>query len=170
MSHVRALSFDALEARKLLTQSHIAAPHTTPMIVAAPVVLDGTLAVDNNLATSNTNADGSSTSSTPVAGNLGALGKVRGVWNENQDEFGDPTGVDVLRLHTSKGSLIITFDTLNVVKAHAAPHGAVYYQRAQQFYSGTGAYTHATESGMIDLTTNHSRTQIVSLTLTSAKT
>jgi hypothetical protein len=168
MSHVRALGFDALEARKLLTAAHIAAPHTTPMIVATPVVLNGTLTVDNNQVDSTTNADGSSTSSTPVAGRLGALGKVRGVWNTNLDEFGDPTGTDVLRLHAAKGSLIITFNTVNTVKPHPAAHGAVYYPRAQVLYSGTGAYSGATESGMIDLTTNHGRNQIVSLTLTSA--
>ena len=170
MSHVRTLGFDALEGRRLLSAARAIAPHTMPMIAAAPVVLDGTLTVDNQGATSSNNADGSSTSSTPVAGHLAALGKVRGVWNESQDAFGDSTGVDVLRLHNSKGSIIITFNTLNTVKAEPAAHGALYYSRAQKLYSGTGAYAGATESGMINLTTNHGRNQIVSLTIESTST
>ena len=172
MSHVRALGFDALEVRKLLTAAHVAAPHTTPMIVATPVVLDGTLTVDNNQVDSTTNADGSSTSSTPVAGRLGALGKVRGVWNENRRRVRrHPPASTSCDLHAAKGSLIITFNTANTaVKPHPAAHGAVYYPCAQQVYSGTGAYSGATESGMIDLTTNHGRNQIVSLVLTTANT
>jgi hypothetical protein len=170
MSHVRALGFDALETRKLLTRSHVLTPHTTPMTVATPVVLDGTLAVDNSEANSITNPDGSTTTSTPVAGRLGALGKVRGLWNQTVDEFGDIDGPNVLRLAVPKGALIVTFSTVTAVKAHPAAHGAVYYPRAQQVFTGTGAYTGATESGMIDLTTNHSRSEIVSLVLTTATT
>ncbi len=168
MSHARALSFDALEARKLLSGSRVAAPHTTPMIAATPVVLAGTLTVKNSAAITNTNPDGSSTTSTPVTGRLAALGKVRGVWNQTVDEFGDTEGPNVLRLAVPNGSLIVTFNTLTAVKAHPAGHGTVYYPRAQEVLEGTGAYAGATESGMIDLTTNHSRSQIVSLVLTTA--
>ncbi len=170
MRHLRALGFDALEARKLLTASHAAKHHTVPMIPATPIDLDGTLAVDNNAMTSTTNPDGSSTSSTPVVGRLGTLGKVRGVWNQGLDAFGDPTGVNALRLGTSKGSVIIVFDTVNAVKPLPAPHDAIYDARAQELYTGTGAYAGAVESGMIDMTTNSGRNQFVSLTLKSANT
>ena len=128
MSHVRALGFDALEARKLLTAAHIAALHTTPMIVAAPVVFDGTLTVDNNQRT-RPRTPTAAQPHRPPSPALGALGKVRGVWNKNLDQFGDPTGLDVLRLHAPKGSLIIMFNTPNTVKPHAAAHGTVYYPR-----------------------------------------
>jgi hypothetical protein len=168
MSHVRALGFDALEDRKLLSRSHVAAPHTTPMVVATPVVLDGTLAVDNSAAASTSNPDGSTTTSTPVAGRLGALGKVRGVWNQTVDEFGDLDGPNVLRLAVPKGSLIVTFNTLTAIKAHPTGHGDFYYPRAQQVLEGTGAYAGAVETGMIDLTTNHSKSEITSLVLSTA--
>jgi len=167
MSHRRALGFDALEGRTLLSGSRVAVHHSTPMIAATPVVLDGTLAVDNNSANITTNPDGTSISSTPVAGRLGALGKVRGVWNVGLDTFGDTTGVNALRLHAPKGSLVISFSTVNTVKPHPAARGAVYYPRAQQLVAGTGAYAKATESGMIDLTTNPGRKQTVSLALMS---
>ena len=68
MSHVRALGFDALESRRLLSGTHVALPHTLPMIAAGPVVLDGTLTVNSSAAVSNTNPDGSSTTMTPVSG------------------------------------------------------------------------------------------------------
>jgi hypothetical protein len=168
MRYVRALGFDALEARKLLTGPLVAPHHTTPIIAATPVVLDGTLVVDSSAATSSSNSDGSSTTSTPVVGDLGTLGKVRGVWNQIVDEFCDTDGPDVPRLQLPKGSLIITFYTLNTVPAHPAAHGAVYYSRAQQLCAGTGAYAGTTESGMIDLTTNYDRNQIVGLKLISA--
>ncbi len=170
MSHVRALGFDALEVRKLLSGTHVAHSHTTAMIPATPVVLNGTLTVDNNAATSTTNVDGSTTTSTPVAGRLGALGKVRGLWNQTVDEFGDLDGPNVLRLALPKGSLIVTFNTLNPVKAHPGSHGTFYYPRAQQVFSGTGAYAGATESGMIDVTTNHTKSEVTSLVLTTAST
>jgi hypothetical protein len=171
MSRVRAhaFSFDALEDRKLMTAAHrVAKPHTTPMIIGTPLVLNGTLAVDNNLASSMNNPDGSTTTSTPVAGNLSSLGKVEGVWNSTVDEFGDIDGPNVLRLANAKGSVIITFNTANAAKAHSAGHGSVYYARAQKLYTGTGAYAGATESGMLDMTSNDSKSEIESLTLKSA--
>ncbi len=82
MSRVRAhaFSFDALEDRTLMTAAHrVARPHTTPMIAGTPLVLNGTLAVDNSLSSSIDNPDGSTTTSTPLAGNLSSLGKVEGV-------------------------------------------------------------------------------------------
>ncbi len=102
------------------------------MIAAAPLVLSGTLAVDSNQTSSIDNADGSSTTSTPLAGSLGSLGRVTGVWNESVDSFGEPSGLNVLRLQTGKGSLVITFSTVNTVKAHPAGHGEVYYAQCAE--------------------------------------
>jgi hypothetical protein len=166
---IRAFGFDSLEARELLAASHQAArPHSTPMIAETPLVLSGTLAVENNLTSSVPNADGSTTTSTPLAGNLGSLGRVTGVWNESLDSFGDASGLNVLRLQTGKGSLVITFSTVNTVKTHPAGHGEVFYTRAQKLFAGTGAYAGAKESGMLDLTTNPGRSAIASVTLKSA--
>ena len=82
--------------------------------------------------------------------------------------FGQPSGLNVLRLQTGKGSLVITFSTVNTAKAHPAGHGAVFYTRAQKLFAGTGAYAGAKESGMLDLTTNSARSEIAELTLKSA--
>ena len=171
MSRVRGyeIRFDVLEARELLAASHhVVGPHSTPMIAGTPLVLSGTLAVDSNLTSSIGNGDGSSTTSTPLEGNLGSLGRVTGVWNESVDSFGEASGLNVLRLQTGKGSLIITFSTVNTAKAHPAGHGEVYYARAQKLLTGTGAYAKAKESGMLDLTTNAARSEIASVTLKSA--
>ncbi len=171
MSRVRARTFslDVLEDRKLMTAAHrVARPHATPMIAGTPLVLTGTLAVDNSLSSSIDNPDGSTTTSTPLAGNLSSLGKVQGVWNSTVDEFGDQAGPNVLRIANSKGSVIITFNTATTAKAHAAGHGSVYYARAQKLYTATGAYAGDTESGMLDMTSNDSKSDIVSVTLKSA--
>jgi hypothetical protein len=171
MSRFRAHSFrfDVLEGRELLAAAHhVVKPHVTPAIARAPLVLSGTLAVDNQKTSSIDNADGSSTTTTPIAGSLGSLGRVTGVWNESVDSFGQPSGLNVLRLQTKKGSLVITFSTSNTVKAHPAGHGAVIYTRAQKLFTGTGAYAGAKESGMLDLTSNSGGSEIVSVTLKSA--
>jgi hypothetical protein len=171
MSRVRAheIRFDALETRELLAASHhVVAPHTKPKVAASPLVLTGTLAVDSSKTSSIANGDGSSTTTTPLAGNLGSLGRATGVWNTSVDSFGEPSGLNVLRLQTGKGSLVITFSTVNTAKAHPAGHGEVYYARAQKLLVGTGAYAGAKESGMLDLTTNSARSAIASVTLRSA--
>ena len=90
------------------------------------------------------------------------------MWNQTVDEFGDVDGPNVLRLAAPSGSVVITFNTTNSVKAHPRAHGTFYYPHAQRLYAGTGAYTGTTESGMIDLTTNHARNEVTSLMLTSA--
>ena len=133
MRHVRAIGFDALEDRRLLSAAHhVAKPHTKPMIPAGtPISLNGMLQVDNAMTSSLENVDGSTTDSTPVVGTVATLGKVTGVWNENLDEYGENTGVDVLRLANSKGSVIITFNTETTAKAHSAGHDEVYYARAR---------------------------------------
>ena len=82
---------------------------------ATPVVLNGTLNVDNNpnATTTTTNDDGSMTTSVPVAGQLGALGQVRGIWNETVDSFGDYEGPDTLILHDAKGAFVVAFNNEN---------------------------------------------------------
>jgi hypothetical protein len=170
MRHVHTLRFEALESRELLTRPHVAAAHPAPAVAAAPLVLDGTLAVDNGAASTTTNMDGSSTTSIPVAGQLGALGEVRGVWNESVDAFGDYQGPDELRLHDAQGTLLIAFNDRNPGPARPAAHGAVYHEQTQRLYQGTGAYAGASEVGSIELITNPSRKSVVSLTLHTRST
>lgn len=166
MRHVRSLGFDHLEARKLLTTSaHHALALSPPKIVTVPVVLDGTLAVDNNAASMSTDDYGDTTTSTPVAGVINGLGKVRGVWNESADSFGDYLGPDTLRLRDPQGVFVLTFNTAKLGKAQKTPQKTYYYQFPQQLAAGTGAYVKATESGTIDLNTNAARNTVESLTL-----
>jgi hypothetical protein len=166
MRHVHSLCFEVLDARQLLSGAHLALSHAA-RIAAAPLVLDGTLSVDNNsnAISSTMNADGSSTMSIAVAGQLGALGPVHGVWYESQDAFGEYEGPDTLRLRDTKGTITITFNNVNRSPAHANERGAVNYEHAQRFYSGTGAYARASEIGTIELTTNAAQTHVVSMTL-----
>ncbi len=169
MRHAHSLRFDALETRQLLSRAHAIVPHTTPMAVASPLVLDGTLSVNNSptVAMSTTNADGGSTTSLPVAGRLGTLGAVRGFWSETTDSMGDIEGLDTLRLRDSNGTFIIAFNNQTTGQPHHGPHGSVSYQQAQRFYQGTGAYANASERGTIDLTTNPAKTEVVSISLES---
>ena len=93
MSHVRSLCFEALEERKLLSRGHIVA-HAKHAAVATPLVLNGTLTVDNKATTTSMDDQGDTTTSIPVAGQLGTLGEVRGIWNESADSEGDYLGPD----------------------------------------------------------------------------
>jgi hypothetical protein len=172
MSHVRPLVFDALEHRVLLSKGHVGVLHAVPAVAAAPLVLDGSLAVDNNgnAASTSMNLDGSTTTSVPVAGRLGTLGEVRGVWNKSVDAFGNPTGLDTLRLHNSRGAFVVAFNGQQPVRAQPAPHRAVYYRHPQRLSLGTGAYAGASESGTIELVTNSARTVVQSMTLASRTT
>jgi hypothetical protein len=172
MSHVRPLVFDALEPRVLLSKGHVAVAHAVPAVAAAPLVLNGSLAVDNNANAASTtmNTDGSTTTSVPVAGRLGAWGEVRGVWNKTVDAFGAPTGLDTLRLHNSKGAFIVAFNGQQPVRAQPTAHRAVYYQHPQRLNLGTGAYVGASESGTIKLITDPARTVVQSMTLASRTT
>jgi hypothetical protein len=111
------------------------------------------------------NTDGSSTTTVPVSGPFGALGEVRGTWNESTDPYGDYQGPDVLRLHDSKGSFVLTFNNQNPGPAHPYGHGTVYYEHTQRLYTGTGAYARATESGTIEIVANTAKTTVESLVL-----
>jgi hypothetical protein len=165
MKHVHSLRFEALDTRQLLSTAHVAVAHAA----AAPLVLNGTLTVDNNPDVSSTtmNVDGSMTTSVPVAGQLGALGQVHGVWRETVDAYGDYEGPDELILHGAKGSFGVGFNDAHSKPAHAKVRGAITYEHAQRVLGGAGAYAKESESGSIELTTNAARTHIVSLTLRS---
>src|SRR5262249_22588751 len=89
MSHVHSLDFEALETRELLSSTHHAGTHSKPTVATVPLVIDGTVAVNNNAAVSDENLDGGTTTSVPLTGQLGALGKVTGVWHESTDGYGD---------------------------------------------------------------------------------
>jgi hypothetical protein len=95
---------------------------------------------------------------------------VRGVWNETVDSMGDNTGIDVLRLHDSKGTFLVAFNNENPGRPHAAGHRAIYYQDPQRVYDPTGAFGGDSESGSIELVTNHSQTLVASLRLQTQKT
>ena len=125
MRHVHPLRFESLEARQLLSRAHGPAP-ARPRVAAAPLVLDGTLAVDNSpgAATTTMNIDGSMTTSVPVAGQLGALGQVHGLWNESVDAYGDYQGPDTLRLRDAKGTFTVEFNNGAAVRPHGKTRGA----------------------------------------------
>jgi hypothetical protein len=163
MRRARSLQLEFLEPKLLLSTARAAKLHT-PAVVT-PLVLDGTLSVDNSAAQSMTNPDGSTTTSTPVKGKFGTLGALRGVWNETVDQYGDSEGMDVLRLENSKGTIIVEFDTADAGPAQPAGHGAVYYQEPQRIDGGTGAYAHVSEVGTIDVTTTSGQTGVASMTL-----
>jgi hypothetical protein len=172
MSHGRPLRFEALESRELLSRAHAAAhhgrAHARPAEVGAPLVLGGTLTVDNRATSANQNLDGGYTNSVPVSGQLGGLGQVRGVWYESTDSFGDYLGPDTITLHGAQGSLTITFNNGTSGPAHPNGQHTVYYQHAQHVASGSGAYAGATESGSIDLNMNAKHTTVESMTLSSS--
>ena len=73
MNHVRSLFFESLEGRRLLSNAHVNAAHAKPAVVATPLVLSGTLTVDNKAASTVMNEDGSTTTSIPVSGANGYL-------------------------------------------------------------------------------------------------
>ena len=165
MRHARALRFESLEAKCLLSKASVALTHVATAAVETPIVLDGTLALDNNAATSTQNVDGGSTTTTPVTGRLATLGKVHGVWNETVDAYGDVTGLDALRLRNAKGTIVVEFNNADPGTAHHAAHGAVYYQESQRIGAIAGAYSDSTESGSIELFPNSGRSAIVSIVL-----
>jgi hypothetical protein len=162
MRHVRSLDFDGLETRKLMTKAHAAHP-------AVPLVLDGTLAVDQKAATTTTDYAGDTLKATPVSGVLGGVGKVKGVWNEGADYYGDSLGPDTIQLHNPQGTFVISFDTAKLGKVHRTPQGGYFDGLPQQVHGGTGAYARATESGSIVVNTNAARTSAQSLTLSTGK-
>jgi hypothetical protein len=167
MRHDRALGFDALETRQLLSKAHHVAAHIAPAVAAVPLVLDGTLNVNNKGASVATNADGSSTTSTPVAGVLAGLGQVHGLWNESVDSFGEYQGPDTIQLRDPQGSFVVAFSTANLGKAHRTAQGDVFHPLTQRVYNGTGAYARASESGSLEMNTNNAGKVIVSMTLST---
>ncbi len=157
------LCFEFLETRALLSASHRAAVKSEPATPSVPLVLDGTLSVNNSSPTTTENDDGSTTTSVPVSGRLGSLGQVRGYWNESEDQYGDYLGPDILRLHTAKGTILVAFNNATPGPAQHQGKGIVFYEHAQRVYSPTGAYSGDTESGTIDLVMNRSQTLVASL-------
>jgi hypothetical protein len=174
MKRSHSLRFEALEGRQLLSTSRLALadhPHVTRAL-AGPIVLDGTLLVNNNpnAVITTTNADGSSTTATQVSGQLTSMGHVRGIWSESVDTYGNYSGPDTLLLRNPKGSILIAFNNQNPTRAAAhVPDGAT-YEHPQRVFGGSRAYAGASETGTIVLTTNRARAAVVSLTLQTATT
>ncbi len=173
MSRVHSLGFEALESRELLSRAHpaiahAAKDHARPAAVGAPLVLSGTLTVNNRAATTNQNLDGGYTNSVPVSGQLSGLGQVSGVWYESTDSYGDYLGPDTITLHGAQGSFTIAFSNATSGPAHSTGHHTVYYQHAQHVISDSGAYAGAKESGSIDLNMNAKHTTVESITLSSS--
>jgi hypothetical protein len=165
MRHARSLRFELLESKLLLSKSTVARAHTAPAAVGTPLMLDGTLAVDNSAAIETPTSDGGSSTTTPVTGRVGTLGKVHGVWNETVDAYGDVTGLDALRLRNATGTIVIEFDNQDAGTVHRATHGTVYYQESQRIGATAGGYSGSTESGSIELYLNSGRSNIDSLVL-----
>ena len=147
------LCVEWLETRQLLSGAHQALPHVKHAVASTPLVITGTLTVDNNAATTTTDAEGDVMTSTPVAGQLEALGEVHGVWETVDDEYGDYMGPDMMQLHSASGTFVVAFNESTEHPHHVAG-GGVQYSDAQNASEGTGAYAGSRESGTIALTTN----------------
>ncbi len=160
--------FEPLEERQLLSRAHVhpavARPARPP---ANPIVLNGTLTVDENASqmASGENPDGSTSTSTAVAGQLAGLGEIHGIWDETVDQFGDYEGPDTLTLKNTKGTFVVAFNNDNASAPNVKGHRPVSYEHKQIVEGGDGAYARATETGTIELTTNAARTQVASITL-----
>ena len=157
-----SLDVEGLEARKLLTTAHPAA-HLVHAEVVVPVFLNGTLTVNSKATSGTLDGQGNFYQTTPVAGVLGSVGKVQGSWIASEDTNGNPLGPDTLLLHNAKGSLTVDFPNSASRPAHPTGTEPI----AQHVPGGTKAYAHATETGSIVLTKNHSGKAVVSLTLAS---
>jgi hypothetical protein len=164
MRRSRSLRFDALEARKLLTTAHVAIVHPT-----VPVAINGTLTVNVNDSSQTENMDSSWTTTVPVSGVLGSLGKVKGVWQTTVDPYGNYEGPDLLELQTKspKGSFNIAFDNVNTGKPTKVSASEGFYQHGQHLVQGTGAYAHDSESGSIELMVNNKKGSVTSIVLIS---
>ena len=160
MSHARALRFESLEARELLSGAGPMKPGAAHAVTAAPLVLSGTLTVDNQASTTSMDEEEDTITSTPVSGQLGTLGKVHGVWTESADQYGDYLGPDTIKIHTAKGTFVVAFSEEHTSNRHRVAGGALAYEDPQIASQGTGAYAGAKESGSIELTTNKSRTLV----------
>lgn len=168
MRHARPLAFEGLEARKLLSRAHPAAARPAAA-EKTPMVLDGTLAVDNKAASTSTDAEGDTTTAIPVAGTINGLGEVHGVWDETDDAYGDYLGPDTIQLRDAQGAIAVSFNAGTLGKPHRGANKTVYYQLPQRLTAGQGAYAHDTETGTIQLDMNAARNAVASLTLATGK-
>ena len=169
MRRLRSLSFEPLEVRKLLSRAHVAA-HGRPAVALTVLPLTGTLTVENKASMTSTDAQGDVMSSTPIVGQLGTLGEVRGTWSTESDQYGDYMGPDTLRLHNARGSVVVLFSEQNTSSVQHLAGGATATVHPQLAGNGTRAYARTRESGTITLTTNSARTVVVSMTLTGQGT
>ena len=167
MRHHHSPRFEPLEARNLQSKVHVAAAHPAAAAAAAPVAIVGTLTVSKTGKTSVMNGDGSWTTSVPVSGDLGAVGEVKGDWNQTVDAYGDYEAPDVLRLSNAKGTVYLVFNSQSAGPMQKVGTGTIEKEHAQKLYSGTGAYAKATESGTIEVVSNSAQTVVKSLTLDS---
>ena len=153
MRHVHPLQFDDLEAKQLLSKASIAVPHTKPAVTAAPIVLNGTLTVDNNAATTTENADSSTTTVTPVTGRVATLGKVHGVWSETTDPYGDIEGLDAEAAQRDGGCRRRLQQRLAWTGTQGWPqHTSLPWRQAA--WKPSGGYSGSTETGSIELFPN----------------
>jgi hypothetical protein len=159
-----SLGFDPLEARKLLTTAHVSTPQ--PIV---PIAINGTLTVNPNDSTQFENPDSSWTTTVPVSGVINGLGKVKGTWETSVDPYGDYMGPDLLELQTKtpKGSFDIAFNNVNTTKPTKVSPGVGFYQHGQHLEQGTGAYSHVSESGSIELMVNDKKGSVTSMVLIS---
>ncbi len=169
MKHVRSLRFEALEVRQMLSETSLPVADPAPAL-ASPIVLDGTLKVEYGAHGSALmrNANGSKTRSIRVAGQLGSLGRVHGIWDESVDVYGNYDGPDTLRLMNSKGKIVVSFFNQNSPRGVAKLASSTSYEHAQQVVGSAGAYAGATETGSIVLTTSATGRHVVTLTLHTA--
>jgi hypothetical protein len=168
MSRVRSLRFEALESKELLSAAHAAVhaarDHAKPAVNRAPLVLDGTLTVDEKAVTAAQNDAGGATMQVPVTGQLGALGKVTGDWYESTGSSGY-LGPDTLTLHGAQGAISLAFNDGTPGPAHRVGPDSVFYQHPLRIQGGTGSYAGYTGSGTIDLNMNAAHSQVESITL-----
>lgn len=166
MKRARPLCIESLESRQLLSTGRFAVGLAAPAALD-PLVLDGSLRVDYSLQRSSLvkNFDGSLTRTVPVAGRLGAMGRVRGIWSESVDSYGNYDGPDTLVVGNSKGTVIVSFFNQNPAWAGTKRRRPTSFVHTQQVLMGSRAYEGATEIGTIVLTTRAEQTRPYSLTL-----
>lgn len=170
MRHARPLSVEGLEDRELMSAVHRVRPHIKPAAVPVSLVLDGTLKVDNPAANTSQDDYGDMITTTPVSGQLGSMGAVKGSWSTGVDSMGDYLGPDTLVVHNAQGSVEIEFNDQEHGKPKRAADGSAYYQVPQVLIKGTGAYARASERGTLNLTTNPGHTAMVSITFNTGNT
>ncbi len=157
--------FDDLEGRRLLSTAHPAA--TATATAGQSLMISGMLAVDMKAATQTTNPDDSTTTSAPVSGHLGTLGKVTGVWSETFDSYGDYEGPDTVQITVKgvKGAFTLSFNNNNTGKATLAGHGTSFYQHGQQLTGSSGSFAKDTEKGSIEVIQKNSNKTVSDLEL-----